>query len=180
MKGEIPKLMDAVADFTERPELQVVLQHIKTQRKKRDKNREGAPALLHLLLDDDGLTNSEIAERLAIKPSSVTAMTKKLVSWGLAKQVEDEKDKRLSRIYLTTAGRNHLVHLNQFLQDYSKIVFAGLNEADRHTLLNLLNQVNEHASTEQAIALFDQYEGKIMGLDKMQHDFERVRHAMER
>jgi DNA-binding MarR family transcriptional regulator len=180
MKGEIPKLMDAVADFTERPELQVVLQHIKTQRKKRDKNREGAPALLHLLLDDDGLTNSEIAERLDIKPSSVTAMTKKLVSGGLAKQVEDEKDKRLSRIYLTTQGRDHLTHLNQFLQDYSNIVFAGLTETDRHQLLELLTRVNEQASTDQAEALFDEYDGKIMGLEKMHHDFMKTRSAFSK
>ncbi|MTK10880.1 MAG: MarR family transcriptional regulator [Clostridiaceae bacterium] len=62
-------------------------------------------SVLAQLWREDGLTQKEIAERLQIKPPSLTGLVDTLVSRGWVLRKEDEKDARIKRLYVTEEGK---------------------------------------------------------------------------
>ena len=64
----------------------------------------GQIPVLGLLAHRDGLSQKEIAERLRIKPPTVNVTVQRLEKAGFLYRKADEKDQRISRIYLTEKG----------------------------------------------------------------------------
>ena len=60
--------------------------------------------LLHLWRQD-GLTPSELAERLGVEPPTVTNMLSRMEKAGLLERCRDTGDARCTRVYLTEKGR---------------------------------------------------------------------------
>lgn len=99
---------------------------------------------LRVLWEEDGITQSELGERVSVVgPTTVTAMTR-MERMGLIERRKSQTDKRLSYIFLTPKGRS----LKDDLLPYSREVFdAGLQSlsaAEREQLHALLTRV--HAS----------------------------------
>ena len=61
----------------------------------------GQIPVLGLLAYKDGLSQREIAEQLRIKPPTVNVTVQRLEKAGFLYREADEKDQRISRIYLT-------------------------------------------------------------------------------
>ena len=61
--------------------------------------------LLHTLWEEDGRTVGAIAERLALEPSTVTPLAKRLETAGIVTRERDPRDERQVRIRLTDRGR---------------------------------------------------------------------------
>lgn len=61
--------------------------------------------VLLTLWDQDGLANGAIAERLALEPSTVTPLVKRLEAAGLVRRQRDASDERRVHVHLTEAGR---------------------------------------------------------------------------
>ena len=61
--------------------------------------------MLHALWDQDGLTHSELAGRLHVRPATVTKTTQRMEKAGFVMCKPDADDQRVSRVYLTQAGR---------------------------------------------------------------------------
>ncbi len=53
----------------------------------------------------DGLSQREIAEKLHIKPPTVNVTVQRLEKAGFLYREADEKDQRISRIYMTEKGK---------------------------------------------------------------------------
>lgn len=84
----------------------------------------GQDQLLLCLSDQDHLTGSEIAERLFVRPSTISKMTDRLCRNGWVIRTNDIKDHRRVRVGLTADGkaivetiRGIHVRLDQELQD---------------------------------------------------------------
>ena len=60
--------------------------------------------LLHLW-ENEGLTQSELADRLAVEPPTVTKMLRRMEGCDLVERRADAEDARVSRVYLTARGR---------------------------------------------------------------------------
>ncbi|MQW22184.1 MULTISPECIES: MarR family winged helix-turn-helix transcriptional regulator [unclassified Lactococcus] len=105
-------------------------------------NRNGASGLMVELWKQDGLTNAEIAELLDIKPSSVTAQVKNLEEEGYVERRQDEKDKRVNRVYLTESGRKVYEKRADFKESIGIEVFDGLSQTEKETLADLLSKLN--------------------------------------
>jgi DNA-binding MarR family transcriptional regulator len=65
----------------------------------------GQEFLLYNLWSSDGLTQSELAERLCVQPATLTRMVDRMEKGGWVLRRPDNDDQRVSRIYLTEAGR---------------------------------------------------------------------------
>lgn len=61
--------------------------------------------VLRVLLDEDGLKSSDVAERAWSSPGTVTAVGGTLARDGFVERRPDEADRRIVRLYLTDQGR---------------------------------------------------------------------------
>jgi len=65
----------------------------------------GQPPVLRALWDREGLTHSELAEKLHVQPPTITHMIRRMESAGFVEARPDPQDQRVSRVYLMEAGR---------------------------------------------------------------------------
>lgn len=61
--------------------------------------------VLRVLLDEDGLKSSEVADRAWSTPGTVTAVVNTLARDGFVERRPDEADRRIVRLYITDQGR---------------------------------------------------------------------------
>jgi MarR family transcriptional regulator, organic hydroperoxide resistance regulator len=61
--------------------------------------------LLTLSESDEGMTIGAIAERLALEPSTITPLAKRMEAAGLVMRLRNPDDERQVRVQLTEAGR---------------------------------------------------------------------------
>lgn len=125
--------------------------HVEIFRNKmhRQGSRTGAQGLLIKLWENDGLTNAEIAELLDIKPSSVTAQVKQLEVHGLVERRADEKDGRVSRVFLTEKGKKAQVDRLRQYDAFSEDLFDALTEEEQLELKKLIQKlVDAHREEE--------------------------------
>lgn len=110
-------------------------------REDRTQTNRGQVRLLHLLNEHDGLTNTEIAVELDIRPSSVSALVKKLLNTNFVERLADPDDKRVSKIFLTDEGRAFLKGASRLQDDFSQTCFSGLTDAEQTQLRELLTKL---------------------------------------
>ncbi len=95
----------------------------------------GQPPLLFALWEEEGLTHSELAEHLHVQPATITKMIKRMERAGFIERRQDAEDQRVSRVYLTDAGRNIRDAVEGVLRELEEQTFAGFS-SEEHTLLN--------------------------------------------
>ncbi|MEA3375684.1 MAG: MarR family transcriptional regulator, partial [Chloroflexota bacterium] len=65
----------------------------------------GQQFVLCRLWEEEGLTHSQLAERLHVHPATVTKTLRRMEQAGFIERRPDADDQRVSRVYLTDAGR---------------------------------------------------------------------------
>ena len=104
----------------------------------------GQAFCLRELAHDDGITQSDLAERLRVARPTVTVMLQKMEKAGLIERRSDEQDQRYTRIYLTDAGRRLQDDMHRQLDEMISDVVSPLSEKDQAELLRLLNALNDN------------------------------------
>lgn len=104
----------------------------------------GQATVLCVIAREDGLTQSEIAERLAVQGATVTNMLQRLEEAGLVIRRRDPEDNRLVRVYLTEAGLEKELSLNAQLGSMQELIFKGIGETERAVLRRQLRQIIEN------------------------------------
>lgn len=98
----------------------------------------GQPPLLHLLADQAGLTQADIAARLGVAPATVTKSLQRLEKAGFVERRADAEDQRVSRVYLTEAGHGIVGAMNRVLGELAAETMAGLAAEEVAQLTRLL------------------------------------------
>jgi len=106
-------------------------------------HRAPASVLCRLFLQD-GLTQSEIAEQLAVQGASVTQLLQRMEEAGWVTRQRDLEDNRLVRVYLTEQGREKERSITQQLMKLQEAIFAGITPRERAFLRQLLKQMQEN------------------------------------
>jgi DNA-binding MarR family transcriptional regulator len=101
----------------------------------------GQASVLCVVAQQDGLTQTEIAERLSVQGATVTHMLQRLEEVGLVDRRRDPQDNRLVRVYLTEAGRQKEGSINERIGNLQELIFRGLSEEERVVLRRWLQQV---------------------------------------
>jgi DNA-binding MarR family transcriptional regulator len=104
----------------------------------------GQPRLLHVLWDQEGCTHSELAERLHVRPATVTKMLSRMQEAGFVERHKDAEDHRVSRVYLTAAGRDIQERVHQVWQQLEREALLGFSLEERATLYGLLARVRDN------------------------------------
>lgn len=101
----------------------------------------GQPQLLFTLYKTDGISQREIAEKLKIKPATITVMIKRLEKSDFLFKKFDEKDRRVSRIFLSEKGYAACERLKVIFRKIDRICLENFTDKETETLNNLLFKV---------------------------------------
>lgn len=102
----------------------------------------GQYAVLKCLLDENGQTARQIAERLFLDGSTVTGLLDRLEQKGLIEKQVDPKDRRALKVLLTDAGKSLEDPLSQAILEANQEALKELNDDQSKTLKDLLHRVN--------------------------------------
>ena len=107
-----------------------------------DKNiYPGQAGCLWVIGNHDGITQRDLARRLHVARPTVTVMLHKMEAAGLIARRPDEKDQRLTRIYLTDAGRRLQDEMNSTLTDFISASFSNMPADDLKDFERLLSSL---------------------------------------
>lgn len=101
----------------------------------------GQWAVLLILWTRDGLSQAELARRVAIEPPTMVRTIDRMIRDGLVTQVRDPRDARAVVIHLTDRGRALRDELIPLAADVNARALEGLDADDRATLVRLLATV---------------------------------------
>ncbi len=101
----------------------------------------GQAIVLCRLVEQDGITQSELAERLAVQGATVTSMVQRMEESGLVIRHRDAEDNRLVRVYVTEKGRNHERAITEQFERLQSAVFAGISPEDLVVLRRVLSKL---------------------------------------
>ncbi len=104
---------------------------------------KGQPPVLQALWEQEGMTQSELAERLERSPSTITKMVQRMERSGFLERRSDPDDERISRVHLTDLGRKVQSDVESVFQTFAAEAFAGFSEeelAQLHTMLQRIHR----------------------------------------
>lgn len=104
----------------------------------------GQPPLLFQLSRRDGQSQKELAEKLRIKPATVTVMLNRMEKNGLVKRRPDERDQRISRVFLTEKGRKAHEQVREVLKTIEVQCFARFTPEEKVLLRRFLLHMYEN------------------------------------
>jgi MarR family transcriptional regulator, organic hydroperoxide resistance regulator len=106
----------------------------------------GQEMFLWHLWRQDGLTQSQLVERLCVQPPTVSKMLDRMEKAGLVTHRPDLEDSRISRVYLTEHGRRSQEAVRAVWKDIEQRLTKRLSVEERLLLRRLLLQVYENLS----------------------------------
>ena len=104
--------------------------------------------VLRCLKNRDGQSQKDLCKNLHVRPSTVTVMIKRMEKRGLIKRVQDEKDKRITRIYLCKIGMDMIEDISKTQDDLEKITFKNLSDEEVNELNRLLVKIRDNLREE--------------------------------
>ena len=104
----------------------------------------GQPSVLDALWDQEGLMHSELARRLQVQPATITKMLQRMEKAGFVERRPDPSDHRVSRVYLTDAGRGVQADVQQVWHQLEEEAFAGFTLKERALLRRFFLQIREN------------------------------------
>ncbi len=108
----------------------------------------GQAFLLKILNVQDGLSQKELAEHIGVKPPSITVMLKKLEAESHIEKKQDDKDQRITRIFITESGKKLAAKVNSALYEMEEQAFSNMTELEIMMLRRLLLQMKENLKNE--------------------------------
>ncbi len=104
----------------------------------------GQPQMLLALDKKNGRSQRELSDCLMVKPATITVMIKRLEKTGFVERKNDEKDQRISRVFLTKKGENICEILKEMHANIEKQSFNNFTLEEKVLLRRLLIQVRDN------------------------------------
>jgi len=120
-----------------------------------DKPGHPGRAIMLLVLGGapDGMTQRQVAERLRLSPPAVTVMLQKLEAEGVIERWTDPDDQRLTRIRMTTAGREAAASIGERYRSVIDTTVGGMPDTDRREFARLLGDFSDRLTQALSDAL---------------------------
>jgi DNA-binding MarR family transcriptional regulator len=106
----------------------------------------GQHFILHVLWENEGIMHSELATQSCVQPATITNALQRMEKAGLVERRPDKTDQRVSRVYLTDAGRSIHEKAERAWREMEERVFAGLSQEEQKTLQELLVKIQDNLS----------------------------------
>ncbi len=106
----------------------------------------GEAFCLRVLAENDGMSQRDLAAVLHLSRPRVTKLLQALEATGAVARRTDERDRRLTRVFLTADGRRREGELHARWADHVNMTIGVLSEADRRELGRLLDEVSDRSA----------------------------------
>lgn len=110
----------------------------------------GQDQVLRALLESDGLTMSEIAAELQIRPPTASKMAARMGAQGLVERRSSSEDARLVTIHITDTGRNLAEALQVVARRLEKQLVHEMDPKDTRRLRKLLKRAARNLKPDSA------------------------------
>jgi DNA-binding MarR family transcriptional regulator len=108
----------------------------------------GQEMVLSHLWRQDGLTPSELADRLGVEPPTVTNTHSRMEKAGLLERCRHPQDARCTRVYLTEQGRELREPVERRWKSVQENAFAGITPDEEALLRGLLVRIHNNLTRE--------------------------------
>lgn len=109
----------------------------------------GQDMIVLALMDNEGVTQSDLAEWLHISAPTIAATLRRMERDGWVERRTDAEDQRISRVYLTDDGRTLHASIVQVYEQVSERLYHGFTREERVLLRRLLMQMHENLIRER-------------------------------
>jgi MarR family transcriptional regulator, transcriptional regulator for hemolysin len=107
---------------------------------------------LAYLARHEGISQSALAELIDIEPITLGRIVDRLEGQGLVERRPHQRDRRIWLLFLRDAARPLLAAMGPIAQATRQEALAGLGEADRETLLRVLEAMRANLTEASAVA----------------------------
>lgn len=104
----------------------------------------GQDGVMMSLAETDGLTAGALAVRLGVKAPTMTRTIGRMEAQGFLERRADTGDARLTKVYLTTLGRDRLETIASAGKALEETATQGLSDKQVRTLMKLLRVVDSN------------------------------------
>ncbi|MEN2667820.1 MarR family winged helix-turn-helix transcriptional regulator [Listeria aquatica] len=101
---------------------------------------------LFTLYKEDGLAQEAFVKRFSVDKANVTRHIKRLMELGFLRREQDQKDKRIQRIFLTEKGLAQKTLIEGLTEQWNDCLTAGFSEQERSEFFRLVVQMAENAT----------------------------------
>ena len=108
----------------------------------------GQDAVLLALGADDGLSLRDLAERLTVRPPTITKTVARLTTQDLVEKRASATDARQSHAFLTAKGQALVEEVRETQRAVERNALRGLSEKERKTLRKLLQKVERNLGVD--------------------------------
>jgi MarR family transcriptional regulator, organic hydroperoxide resistance regulator len=104
----------------------------------------GQPPLLFILNAKEGQSQKELADKLKIKPATITVMIKRMEKANLIEKRQDSNDQRISRIFLSEEGKKACDEVKEVMKNIENECFGNFTTEESVLLRRLLMQTRDN------------------------------------
>ena len=102
---------------------------------------KGNGRILTAVRDNNGITQTQLADELDIRPQSLTRALAELEEMGYIERKRDENDRRNISVFITEEGRSLCKKIHEARKARAKNIFGCLSAEEQETLSTLLETV---------------------------------------
>ncbi|MBZ4684057.1 MAG: hypothetical protein PWP46_1796 [Fusobacteriaceae bacterium] len=102
---------------------------------------KGQPPVLFMLYKNDGITQNEIAEKMHISKATLTKMLQRMEKNDFITRKKDEKDKRITRVYITEKSIKLKPLIDEKLKNINDTSFNNFSNEEKELMKSLLLKV---------------------------------------
>lgn len=108
----------------------------------------GQVLMLQHLNKKDGLSQKELAEKLFVKPSTITVMINRMEAANYVRRETDMEDKRITRIMITEKGKEAFIKVEEVRKELEREALQSLTEEEKKELKRLLLKIKGNLHKE--------------------------------
>ena len=110
--------------------------------------------LMYTMLLDGEQSAGELAEKMSVRPPTITGLTNRLIKQKLIRRLADPNDRRIVRVDLTAEGRRMISQIETASRAYLARIFNQLGEAKVKELIALLDEFSAAGQSVQSESEF--------------------------
>lgn len=118
----------------------------------------GQDAVMLQLAAEDGLTPGVMAQRLGVRPPTITKTIARLHAQGFVVKRASDTDQRQSHIYLTQAGQEVIKAIEKSIKRTDKDMLKGFDKKERKLLMKMLARMEGNLATRGVARAVDDVE----------------------
>ncbi|MBC8716847.1 MarR family transcriptional regulator [Ochrobactrum sp. Marseille-Q0166] len=122
----------------------------------------GQDAVMLQLASEDGLPPGILAQRLGVRPPTVTKTITRLQTQGFVTKKASETDQRQSHVFLTPQGVEAIKIIEKSIRKTEKDMLKGLDKKERKAFLKMLTRLENNLTARGAARMSDALDKEVI------------------